>query len=209
MDLPIPQFKPMLAASGPIAGDASEWAFEPKFDGWRATVTIAPGRLLVSTRNGRDVTDAVPDLQGLVHAVGRSAVLDGELVAHSGKPSTFYRLGPRMAARRPLARSRTTPVAFVAFDVLWLDGSDLTRLTYCDRRGALESLRFSGPSWCTGSSYPGDGAEVFAACVELGLEGVMAKRLDGRYYPGQRKNVWIKAKTLEWRERHASYRHQR
>lgn len=140
---------------------------------------------------------------------GRSVVLDGELVAQEGTPSSFYRLSRRMAARRPAsvdtARART-PATFVAFDVLWLDG-DITALPYQRRRRLLEELGLSGPAWCTVSSFPGAGAELFAACTQLGLEGLVAKRLDGRYEPGVRSKAWIKAKCAAWLDDHAAHRH--
>jgi bifunctional non-homologous end joining protein LigD len=205
-----PRFKPMLASAGAIRGEADAYAFEPKLDGWRAIVTVGSDRVVVRTRHGRDVTASVPELAGLVAAVGnRRVVLDGELVAHRGTPSSFYRLSGRMAARRPVAvdaaRART-PVTFVAFDVLWLDG-DVTALAYRDRRHRLETLELQGPAWCTVSSFPGAGPELFAACHALGLEGLVAKRLDSPYEPGVRSKAWVKAKCAAWLADHAGHRH--
>ena len=205
-----PRFKPMLASAGAIRGEADAYAFEPKLDGWRAIVTVASRRVEVRTRHGRDVTDSVPELAGIAAAVeGRGVVLDGELVAHRGTPSSFYRLSGRMAARRPVAvdaaRART-PVTFVAFDVLWLD-ADLTALAYQDRRHRLEGLELQGPAWCTVSSFPGAGPELFAACHTLGLEGLVAKRLDSPYEPGVRSKAWVKAKCAAWLADHAGHRH--
>jgi bifunctional non-homologous end joining protein LigD len=200
----------MLASAGLIRGDADDYAFEPKLDGWRAMVSIAAGRLTVRTRNGHDITRSVPELASLSeHFFGRSVVLDGELVAHTGTPSSFYRLSGRLAARRDpavaAARART-PATFVAFDVLWLDG-DLTSAPYRDRRDTLESFELQGPAWCTVSSFPGAGAELFAACDALNLEGLVAKRLDSPYQAGVRSKLWVKAKCTAWLQQHASYRH--
>ena len=206
----MPRYKPMLASSGAIRGDATDYAFEPKFDGWRAMVSVASGRVAVSTRTGRTVTGSVPELEGIAESFfGRSAVLDGELVAHRGTPSSFYRVGGRMAAKRPeaieVARSRT-PLTFVAFDLLWLDG-DVTREPYADRRRMLEGLALQGPAWCTTTSFEGAGAELFAACTSLGLEGLVAKRLDSRYEAGVRSKAWVKAKCADWLNNHAAHRH--
>lgn len=213
VDLSIPRFKPMLASSGVIRGGAEEYAFEPKLDGWRAMVSIGDGRVVVRTRNGHDVTEALPELESLVDAVaGRSVVLDGELVAHSGSPSSFYRLSGRMASKRPVAAAAArgrVPVTFAAFDVLWVDGEDLTAAPYLERRHLLEVLALRGSAWCTVSSFPGAGAELFAACDALKLEGLVAKRLDSRYEPGVRSKRWVKAKCSTWLHDHAGYRHAR
>lgn len=210
MDLPVPRYKPMLASAGTIRGDAAEYAFEPKMDGWRATASVAAGRLLVRTRNGHDVTTSVPELRRLEEAFfGRSVVLDGELVAHKGTPSSFYRLSGRMAASRAAAADtarQRTPVTFVAFDVLWHDG-DVTPLPYSERRTLLESFGLSGSAWCTISTFPGAGAELFAACTSLGLEGLVAKRLTSRYEPGVRSKHWVKAKCADWSAEHGPHRH--
>jgi len=202
----------MLASSGAIRGNAEDYCFEPKLDGWRAIVTVAAGRLRVETRNGHDVTSSVPELAPLAEVFsGCSVVLDGELVAHSGDPASFYRLSGRMAARRAAAvaavRART-PATFAAFDVLWCDG-DVTAHTYVERRELLESFALMGPAWCTVSSFPGAGAELFAACTALQLEGLVAKRSDSRYEPGVRSKRWVKAKCAAWFQDHAAYRHQR
>lgn len=212
VDLPLPRYKPMLASAGAIRGDADDYAFEPKLDGWRAVVAVTAGRLQVRTRNGRDVTDAVPELQPMTSTLcGRSLVLDGELVAHKGTPSSFYRLSGRMAARRPAvvdAARRRTPATFVAFDVLWDDG-DVTGEPYSERRQRLNALDLAGPAWCAVSAFPGAGAELFAACTALGLEGLVAKRLDSRYEPGVRSKAWVKAKCADWLQHHAEHRHER
>ena len=197
----------MLAVGGPVYGHEGDYGFEPKWDGWRALVTVGDEGVEVRTRTGRVVTAAVPELRSLAAQLGgRSAVLDGELVAQEGTPATFYRLGGRMATNSPARRS-LVPLTFVAFDVLWLDG-EVTDRPYRERRILLEELRLTGPAWCTSPSYAGSGAELFAACARLGLEGVVAKRLDGRYHPGRRSEVWIKAKCPAWTASHARQRHQ-
>lgn len=202
-----PAYQPMLAVAGPVYGHEDDYAFEPKWDGWRALLTAHDGRVDVRTRTGRSVTAAVPEFSDVAAQLGsRAAVLDGELVAHDGTPESFYRLGGRMSAGRSGTRS-LVPLTFVIFDVLWLDG-EVTALPYRDRRALLDELGLIGPRWCTTPSYPGSGAELFAACSRLGLEGLVAKRLDGRYYPGRRSAGWIKAKCPAWTAGHARHRHQ-
>src|SRR5215207_9286661 len=96
----------MLAVGGPVYGHEDDYGFEPKWDGWRALVTVSDEGVEVRTRTGRVVTAAVPELAPLATQLeGRSAVLDGELVAQEGRPATFYRRGERMATTSPARRS--------------------------------------------------------------------------------------------------------
>lgn len=198
----------MLAASGPIRGLATDYAFEPKWDGWRASVTVHDGRVILRTRTGRDVTEGVPELQPLADALeGRSVVLDGELVADDGAPLSFYRVGSRVASRRDTSRARAVPLTLVVFDLLYLDG-DLASSPYRHRRALLDELRLEGHAWCTTPSYEAT-PELFSACAQLGLEGLVAKRLEGPYLAGRRSNLWVKAKCDAWLRDHAQYRHER
>ena len=203
----VPALEPMLASSGPIAAPEDDWAFEPKLDGWRVLVSL-DDRLRVRTRSGRKVTSALPQLAPLEEALcGRSVLLDGELVVGQGRGCDFYRLSPLMATtRRSCGRQNGAPLFFVAFDLLYLDGEVCTALGYPERRALLEQLRFSGQSWCTMPSYPGMGRALFVSCARLGLEGVVAKRLDSVYRPGKRTADWVKAKTPEWLRTHAPRR---
>lgn len=196
----------MLASSGPIAAPEEDWAFEPKLDGWRALVSL-DDRLHVHTRSGRDVTAAVPELNPLTEALsGRSCVLDGELIVGQGRGFDFYGLAPRLAASSAPRRHALPAVAFVAFDVLYLDGELCTALRYADRRALLEQLRFDGPSWSTMPAYPGMGRALFVSCAGLRLEGVVAKRLAAGYQAGKRSPDWVKAKTPDWLFHHAPRR---
>jgi bifunctional non-homologous end joining protein LigD len=92
------------------------------------------------------------------------------------------------------------PATYLVFDVLHLDGRSLVDEPYVERRRILESLQLSGPSWQTPPHFEGDGESVLAASKAQGLEGVLAKRLDSRYYPGKRSDCWLKIKNLRTQE---------
>jgi bifunctional non-homologous end joining protein LigD len=130
--------------------------------------------------------DALPD---------RELVLDGEIVAcgPDGAPS-FGELQKRMHVARPSrALLESTPVALHLFDVLFLDGEDLTGRPYTERRAALERLGVVGERVRVPRCYTGVTAEQMLACaVEHGLEGVVAKRLTSTYAPGRRSPAWVK-----------------
>ena len=183
--VPLPLLQPMLATTGQPGGDQALWCAEAKWDGWRALVYVDDG-LRVRTRTGRQVSDSLPELTGLVDALdGHSVILDGELVASRGQVD-FYALAPRMLHTGRMARwaASQVPVTFVAFDLLHLDGQDLTGLPLVERKRQLDELHLVGPAWATNGWYQGDGDSLFQVCAELGHEGVVAKRLDAPYLPG-------------------------
>jgi bifunctional non-homologous end joining protein LigD len=177
----------MLAklANGLPADDAG-WAFEMKWDGIRAITTIQAGGLRILTRNGNDMTARFPELAGLVAAVGRDALLDGEVVAldEQGRPS-FQLLQQRQSAT----------VVYMLFDVLELGGESLLALPYVERRARLEALGLNAEHWRTPPYHRGGGAALQTESRRLGLEGIVAKRLDSTYEPGKRTGAWIKIKN--------------
>jgi bifunctional non-homologous end joining protein LigD len=191
---------PMLARSSEMPRDESAYAFEIKWDGIRAIAFSEPGRIRFESRNLNDVTAAYPELRRLNRALGsRSAVLDGEIVAFDerGRPS-FERLQSRMHVRGESAVRRLaaeSPVQYVVFDVLYLDGRSLLSTPYRERRALLESLELNGPCWTTPRFHPGEGTALQKAARAQGLEGVIAKRLDSRYEPGGRSGTWLKIKN--------------
>ena len=203
--------KPMLAVlRDDLPGDDAEWAYEFKWDGVRATVYVEGGRPRVLSRNDRDVTGSYPELRALAASMSaRQMVLDGEIVAmdEQGRPS-FGALQSRMHVTNAAQVRRlvdTTPVTYLVFDLLYLDGRSLLDLPYVDRRKLLESLELAGPSWQTPPSFRGGGKDpvgkaVFAASREQGLEGIIAKRLDSKYLAGKRSDCWLKLKNLRTQE---------
>jgi bifunctional non-homologous end joining protein LigD len=199
---PLPdKIEPMLAKTGPLPRDDHRWAYEIKWDGVRAIGYVDGGRLRLASRNGRDITPRYPELRELGRVLaGHEAVLDGEVVAFDadGRPS-FQRLQGRMHLTsdhvvRRLAQSE--PVAYVLFDLLWLDGHSLLALPYTARRERLLALGLSGPTWQTPASHVGDGAAMLEASRARGLEGIIAKRLDSPYTPGRRPGTWVKVKNV-------------
>ncbi|HEV3035220.1 MAG TPA: DNA ligase D [Solirubrobacteraceae bacterium] len=196
---------PMLASAGALPAHDSDWAFEIKWDGVRAIAYSQPGELRLESRNLNDITDSYPELLGVNAALGsHNAVLDGELVAFDGdgRPS-FAALQRRMhTASREQARrlAKGTPVTYVIFDLLWLDGHSLTGEPYSTRREQLAALALSGERWQTPDYVIGQGKALLEASAEQHLEGVVAKRLGSIYQPGVRSRDWIKVKTTARQE---------
>jgi bifunctional non-homologous end joining protein LigD len=203
---PMPdQLEPMKATLSKLPADDAAYGYEIKWDGVRAIAFCEVGRLRLQSRNLRDVTAQYPEVAALARELGsREAILDGELVAFDehGRPS-FQRLQRRMhlaseaAVRR---RARETPVTYVIFDLLYLEGRLLIGLPYERRRELLEELELEGPSWQVPAYHRGDGAALLAASRERGLEGVVAKRLSSHYRPGTRSREWLKIKNVRSQE---------
>lgn len=202
----MPEFiQPMLARLSTLPIDDSKWAFEVKWDGVRAIARSQPGRIDFTSRNGNDVTAAYPELRALNRALGSNeAILDGEIVAfdEQGHPS-FQALQSRMHVRGEAAVRRlalTTPVTYMLFDLLWLDGHSLMELPYAERRARLDALELEGERWRTPEYRAGEGTAFLAASKEQRLEGIVAKRLDSPYTPGGRGGSWLKIKNVQRQE---------
>src|SRR5919202_6421262 len=194
---------PMLARLAKLPADDGGWAYEVKWDGVRAIAYVAAGGLRLESRNLNEVTARYPEVAGLANALGgHEAVLDGEVVAFDGRgrPS-FERLQGRMHLTTGVeGMARRIPVRYMAFDLLWLDGEDLMRLPYVERRARLEALELDGAAWRPPGDGRGDGAGLLAASAEQGLEGIVCKRLDSPYEPGRRGGTWLKVKNTRRQE---------
>ncbi len=184
-----PLYRPMLATPWPEAFDDEAWQFEPKWDGIRALVGGDGRAVEIRGRRGDDITRRYPEIAGSL-TFDRPIVIDGEIVAlgDGGTPS-FERLQRRIHVtdlQRARSLAEDVPVTFVAFDLLH-DGDPLVDAPLSERRGRLESHRAA-----VTPAVAGSGTALWAAVCELGLEGVVAKRLDSPYRPGTRSPGWRK-----------------
>ncbi|PSL01536.1 bifunctional non-homologous end joining protein LigD [Haloactinopolyspora alba] len=203
---PMPtSIRPMAATPSALPAQESGWGFEIKWDGVRVVTHATPGRLRLFGRDGQEFTGRYPELDALGEQIGtRRVILDGEIVAFDdeGQPS-FQRLQPRIhAASEADARhgSRTAPVIYVIFDVLYAGGRSLLRHRYEDRRHQLTDLGLAGPHWQVPTVDIGEGSPLLEATRAQGLEGVIAKRLDSPYRPGRRSRDWLKIKNVHRQE---------
>ncbi|MHA7218762.1 ATP-dependent DNA ligase [Arthrobacter sp. MDT1-48-3] len=201
--------RPMLATLGSEQAipDPDDWAYEMKWDGVRCIALVKDGAVTLASRNGIDTTATYPELGDLGEYLSAdSAVLDGEIVALNakGRPD-FGLLQTRMKlthrAEIDDAR-RKTPVRFMLFDLLELEGNDLTGLDYCQRRELLEKAVEEAEDGHVQVPPALDAtlAEAVEASRQLGLEGIMAKRLTSDYQPGTRSASWVKIKHLHTQE---------
>jgi bifunctional non-homologous end joining protein LigD len=199
------RLRPMLAelAASPFSDDG--WLFEPKLDGLRALALIRQGQVTLLSRNANDITAQYPALVGeLAAQPAAQMVLDGEIVAldEQGLPS-FQRLQERMHLTRPEDIQRQdaqTPVLYYVFDLLYLDGFNLTRVPLAQRKAALAQALLPLSLVRYLDHVDADGEEAFRQAINLGLEGVVAKRRDAAYEPGKRSRAWLKVKGVHTAE---------
>ncbi|MFV0254036.1 MAG: ATP-dependent DNA ligase [Beutenbergiaceae bacterium] len=190
--------KPMLATAATEVPGEPGWVFEMKWDGVRTLAEVDGDRVRLLSRSGLDQSLQYPELAVLSDLVAANrVVLDGEIVAldEAGRPS-FSLLQPRMhATREPeIARAaKRNPVQLMLFDVLWVEGSSLMAEPYSHRQQVLQAL-LAEHHLVHVPPAVADGQAAMRTSRELGLEGVMAKRSDGRYQAGRRSPDWLKLK---------------
>lgn len=183
--------RPMLATKGTHVPTGSGWVHEVKWDGMRILAEVTRDRVRLTSRNENDVSVSFPELRGLA---GRDLVLDGEVVAFADGRPDFGALAERMHvhdARRATRLAQTRPVVLLVFDVLAIDGRDLSREPLSVRREALGELGLADVAWQVPEAYD-DGSMLLEATRQQGLEGIVSKRLDSRYEFGVRSRNWLK-----------------
>ena len=189
---------PMLAVAG-TPFDSPEYLFEVKWDGVRALAACGLGEWSMWGRDGADYTGRYPELE-VLRRLSEGTILDGELVRPG--PSGRSELGA-ILSRHQLSSparihraSRSQPVCYVVFDLLYHRDRSLLGEPLRDRRATLQELvqRLHEPVLLFSEGVVGPGKAFFAALVAQGQEGMMAKHLASRYRPGRRSAAWRKIK---------------
>ena len=195
------RMKPMLARTADKPFSHPEWLFEPKLDGHRVLAFIRDGKATLLSRNGNDLTSAVPAIaEELAAQPEAELVLDGELVAldSQGRPD-FGLLQQAMHLEPPPVDPPETPATLVyyPFDLLYADGRDLRRAPLSRRKTVLNQVLVAGERVRRLEYVEGDGEAFYRAASGLGLEGMVAKKRDGIYEPGHRSASWLKVKGVQ------------
>jgi bifunctional non-homologous end joining protein LigD len=191
------EVRPMQAASAEASFSSPEYIFEVKWDGLRCIVFRDPeGRIRLRDRGLNDLTADLPEVAAAAKRIPLGSVIDGELVAtdSDGRPD-YPRLRQRLAGGAKLMDA--IPTAYLAFDALYLDGKPLQRQPVLKRRARLAKSIETGGHLFVPDHIDEDGVELFEACLERGLEGVVAKHKQSPYVPGQRSPFWLKVKAVK------------
>src|SRR3954447_21584229 len=195
MTLPLePPIPPQLAKSAKELPEGGEWRFEPKWDGFRTIVFRDGDDVYLQSRNGKPMNRYFPEVIPQVQALpGQRLVLDGELIVVVDGVQEFDLLGQRIhpAKSRVEMLAERTPAAFVAFDLLAEEDEALLELPYAERRARLERV-VSAPVQLTPMVDDPESAGAWLTGVS---EGVVAKRADAPYAPGERTGM-VKIKRV-------------
>jgi bifunctional non-homologous end joining protein LigD len=188
---------PMLAKTGKPF-DSEAWLFEVKWDGVRAVAYVDREGLRIHSRHRRDLAPRYPELD-VLRQLPPGTILDGELCAigTDGKPDFHAALTRETArGRRLQLAARSQPITYVVFDLLYLDFAPLLDQPLQQRRARLQELfaTFTPRAAVCPEGTVGEGRKFFAAIEARGLEGMVGKRLDSRYLPGERTDAWLKVK---------------
>jgi bifunctional non-homologous end joining protein LigD len=179
---------PMAAQVVKRLPEGDDWVYELKFDGYRALIIKDGQRVELRSRKNKDLAGMYP---GIAAAGSRlnadQAVVDGEIVALDAQGS------PSFQALQHRGSHAGHQIVFYAFDLLHLDGKDLTAERLLKRRALLPRV-LDGSGLLASEELPGTAAAVVEAVRGLGLEGVVAKRKDSLYEPGDRSDAWQKLK---------------
>src|SRR4030081_3475252 len=186
--------KPQLAALVKEAPDGPDWLHELKLDGYRMHARLDAGRENILTRRGNDSTEKSPAMaEVLARLPAHNAYLDGELCGVLPDGRTVFNL------IQNASDTGEGSLVFFLFDLLFLDGESVVALPLVERKARLASLLSSAPEGLEYNDHQiGQGPAFHRLACEHGLEGIVSKRISGRYEPDRRS--WLKTKCLNREE---------
>jgi len=194
--------KPMLLHHSPSVPDDDKYIHQLKWDGHRALFHVGEGARSLYTRHGTPCMNQYPELQkAAIHA--SNAILDGEMIAFGaeGKPC-FESVMERFSARRAVDRLiADIPAVFVAFDILYVNGEDITHLPLVRRIERLQEVVEPSPSIAV-SPISEEGRSLWEAVKTQGLEGIVSKKKGSRYRVDTRSDAWLKTKNYQYETVH-------
>jgi bifunctional non-homologous end joining protein LigD len=181
--------KPMLTTLVDEAFDGDDWLFEIKWDGYRAVSSISAGKVELYSRNNLSFNQRYPEIGDELSSWTVDAVLDGEIVAlDENGHSRFQYLQNWMSDQQGTLR-------YYVFDILWLNGYDLTQVPLIDRKKILKQIIPQSDAICYSDHVEKNGIKFFEAANQRGLEGIIAKKKNATYETDTRSKNWLKIKT--------------
>lgn len=181
---------PMSATlSNEPAFDDSKWLFEIKWDGYRAIAEVKGKDTRFYSRNGLSYNKAYPKIYNVLLKLNIDAVLDGEIVVFRDGLPSFH-------AIQNYKSTQNLPIQFIVFDCLQYNGKDLSKLKLTERKEILKSILPQNDIVKYCDHVEQDGVALFEQATKMKLEGIIAKRMDSKYYPEKRCKEWLKIKNV-------------
>ncbi|MBO0748989.1 MAG: DNA ligase D [Porphyrobacter sp.] len=199
----LPRFRaPQLATLVDAVPAGNGWLHEIKFDGYRALVACADDTVRVYTRKGLDWSDKFAPLVERFQALDLpSCLIDGEIVAYDKAGNPDFSSLQQVLKRGRGAQGTGDHLAFHAFDLLEVNGEDLTKLSQVERKERLEALlEEAKPPIHVADHLIGAGEKLLKTMCDAGQEGIISKRIDARYSVGKRVKSWVKVKCTRRQE---------
>ena len=180
--------------------DSEDFIFEPKWDGTRTLCFLSRGKLRFQNRRLLNTTHRYPELRLDRDLNAEEAILDGEVVALRGGKPDFRALQTREHVDDELRielLAQTSPLTYIVFDLLYLNGKPLVDSPLVERKQKLEEVVTEGPRILFSRHVETHGKRYFEEVLKFGLEGVMAKRKESTYQIGKRSRDWLKLKAIK------------
>lgn len=187
--------QPMLATLVDGAFDDADWAYEIKWDGYRALAFVEKGAVELVSRNNKSFNEKFYSLHSLLKEWNINAVVDGEIVVLNDKGMSDF------ASLQNWRSEADGHLTFYVFDILWYEGKSLIDLTFVERRAILQDVLPADQDHIRLSQvFEANGTEFFEAAKEMGFEGIIAKKKSSVYQPVARSRDWLKIKTDQRQE---------
>jgi bifunctional non-homologous end joining protein LigD len=179
--------KPMLTTLVKQPFDDEDYVFEVKWDGYRIIAYCHGETVKLQSRGGEDYTKKYPSVAKALRSIGTDCILDGEVIYMNDKGK------PDFDALQKV-NGQTAPIVYMAFDILWHEGTSLLKRPLLERKEILQEV-VADNDVVRFSDHFTNGLELFEQVKNLGLEGIVAKHKHSAYNPGERSKKWLKVTT--------------
>lgn len=180
--------------------DDENYIYELKLDGIRCLAYLGDNATELRNKRNKNVTDTYPELKGIYRCAKKKCILDGELVVFNDGVPDFYALQGRSLKTDEFKiklASKKNPVQFVAYDILYYDGEQITDKPLMERKKIMEDNISESNGLSISRYIERDGIKFFELAKARGLEGIVAKEKSGKYYIGKRTRKWLKIKVMQ------------
>jgi len=189
----------MLIAHNQAAFDSTDYIYELKLDGIRCLAYLWDDGMELRNKRNKRLNPIYPELSGINKQAKKRCILDGELVVLKNGIPDFFEMQKRSLMSNQMKiklAAQKLPVCFTAFDILYVDQKPVTDLQLLERKALLTKTINESERLAVSRYIEDDGKAFYKAAAQMGLEGIVAKRKDSKYYFGKRTNDWIKMKAL-------------